>query len=59
MAPNNKEGFSVRHKMMYVRGHIEIFDQTGQFLFSADNEMEALNELTQYVAEQEAPAVVA
>ena len=28
-----------------VRGHIEVFDAAGRFLFSADNEREAKEEL--------------
>ena len=28
-----------------VRGHIEVYDQCGRFLFSADNEREAREEL--------------
>ena len=28
-----------------VRGHVEVFDKAGQFLFSADNEREAREEL--------------
>lgn len=29
----------------YVDGHIEVYDQNGAFLFSADNQQEALHEL--------------
>lgn len=43
----------MRHKMMNVMGHIEIFDENGRFLFSADNEREALQELADYLAEME------
>lgn len=28
-----------------VRGHVEVYDYRGQFLFSADNEREAREEL--------------
>ena len=39
----------VRTKTMYefrnVRGHVEVYDNRGQFLFSADNEKEAREEL--------------
>ena len=28
-----------------VRGHVEVYDNRGRFLFSADNEREALEEL--------------
>ncbi len=29
----------------FVRGHVEVYDTSGHFLFSADNESEALAEL--------------
>ena len=28
-------------RMRYVRGHVEVYDVHGMFLFSADNEAEA------------------
>ena len=28
-------------RMRYVRGHVEVYDARGPFLFSADNEAEA------------------
>ena len=31
--------------MRYVRGHVQVYDRNGNFLFSADNEREALEEL--------------
>lgn len=32
-------------KVRYVRGHVEVYDQFGAFLFSADSIGEALEEL--------------
>ena len=32
----------------YVRGHVQVFDGCGNFLFSADNEAEAWEELESY-----------
>ena len=32
-------------RMEWVRGHVEVYDRTGRFLFSADSESEALREL--------------
>ena len=32
----------------YVRGHIQVYDNRGNFLFSADNEREAREELEYY-----------
>lgn len=29
----------------FVRGHVEVYDPSGRFLFSADTEREALEEL--------------
>jgi hypothetical protein len=34
--------------MRNVCGHIQVYDQRGNFLFSADNEREALEELEEY-----------
>ena len=33
-----------------VRGHVEVYDNRGQFLFSADNEREAREELEETAA---------
>lgn len=32
-------------ELRYVHGHVEVYDQTGRFHFSADTEREALEEL--------------
>lgn len=32
-------------EIRFVRGHVEVFDRSGRFLFSADTEREALEEL--------------
>ena len=34
--------------MRYVQGHVQVYDVNGQFLFSADNEREAWEELEDY-----------
>ena len=31
-----------------VMGHVQVYDHKGQFLFSADNEQEAREELEEY-----------
>ena len=36
------------YSMKSVRGHIQVFDMSGRFLFSADNEREAREELEYY-----------
>ena len=36
------------YSMRYVRGHIQVYDKNGAFLFSADSEKEAREELEQY-----------
>lgn len=33
------------YRIIDVRGHVEVYDSQGQFLFSADNEAEALEDL--------------
>ncbi len=35
----------MRYSIISVRGHYEVFDQNGRFLFSADTKAEALREL--------------
>ena len=35
-------------KMIYVGGHVQVYDLNGKFLFSADNEREAREELRDY-----------
>lgn len=32
----------------YVRGHVQVYDSNGKFLFSADTEREAREELMEY-----------
>ena len=36
---------TMEYEFVWVRGHIEVFDGTGRFCFSADNEREAMEEL--------------
>ena len=35
------------YSMRYVHGHVQVYDHKGAFLFSADNEREASEELEQ------------
>lgn len=35
----------MEYSIEYVNGHIEVYDITGAFLFSADSKQEALEEL--------------
>ena len=39
------KGAMVMYSVKYIRGHIQVFDARGRFLFSADNEREAREEL--------------
>jgi hypothetical protein len=41
------------YSIRYVYGHIQVYDGSGRFLFSADNEEEARKELMEYA--QSAP----
>ena len=34
--------------MRYVQGHVQVYDLSGKFLFSADSEREAREELEDY-----------
>ena len=36
------------YQIRNVRGHIQVYDYKGNFLFSADNEREAREELADY-----------
>ena len=36
------------YSMRYVGGHVQVYDFSGKFLFSADNEREAREELKEY-----------
>jgi hypothetical protein len=35
----------MKYKLSYVRGHVEVYDESGNFLFSADNHREAMDEI--------------
>ena len=36
------------YSIRYVSGHVQVYDYKGQFLFSADTEREAREELKEY-----------
>ena len=36
------------YTMRYVQGHVQVYDLSGKFLFSADSEWEAREELEDY-----------
>lgn len=36
------------YSVRYVHGHVQVYNQKGEFLFSADNEREAREELRSY-----------
>ena len=36
------------YSIRYVQGHVHVYDISGKFLFSADNEWEAREELREY-----------
>ncbi len=36
------------YTMRHIHGHVQVFDHTGKFLFSADTEKEAREELEEY-----------
>lgn len=42
---NKRKGRCMMYEFRNVRGHVEVYDQRGQFLFSADSEREAREEL--------------
>ncbi len=38
----------IMFQIVYTRGHIQVYDSNGSFLFSADDEREAREELRSY-----------
>lgn len=36
------------YSIRYIHGHVQVYDFSGKFLFSADNEQEARKELMEY-----------
>ena len=38
----------VVYSIRYVQGHVQVYDAKGKFLFSADTEREAREELEEY-----------
>ena len=45
---NQKERLMAMFTMRYIHGHVQVYDMRGNFLFSADNEREAREELEDY-----------
>ena len=43
-----EERVTAMYSMRYVQGHVQVYDVRGNFLFSADNEREAREELEAY-----------
>ena len=48
MVKDKTERLMTMYDMRYVRGHIQVYDIQGNFLFSADSEREAREELRDY-----------
>ena len=40
-----EEGLGMDYRIVYIMGHVEVYDCYGRFLFSADTEEEALRDL--------------
>lgn len=40
----------MRYEMRFVWGHVEVYDKDGRFVFSADNEREAEEDLALLIA---------
>ena len=45
---NKRERLMTMYQIRNVRGHVQVYDNRGNFLFSADNEREAREELMEY-----------
>ena len=48
IVPYSKERAMAMYTMKQIYGHIQVYDHKGVFLFSADNEREAREELERY-----------
>ena len=48
LAINQKERLMAMYHVRNVKGHIQVYDMKGNFLFSADSEREAREELRAY-----------
>ena len=48
MVRNQTERLMTMYQIRNVRGHIQVYDYRGNFLFSADSEREAREELMEY-----------
>lgn len=42
------QGGMVMYSVRYMHGHVQVYDERGVFLFSADTEREAREELREY-----------
>lgn len=40
----------MRYEIRFIRGHVEVYDRDGSFVFSADDEREAAAELAALAA---------
>ena len=47
---NDREVHYMEYSIVWVRGHVEVYDGEGKFFFSADNEREAREELREMAA---------
>ena len=45
---NQNERLMTMYQMRYVGGHVQVYDLSGKFLFSADTEREAREEWEEY-----------
>ena len=45
---NKQKGRMIMFTIRYVQGHVQVYDNKGTFLFSADTEKEAREELVEY-----------
>ena len=48
IARKQNERLMAMYKMRYGGGHVQVYDLSGKFLFSADTEREAREELEDY-----------
>ncbi len=50
--PQRKGDLKMDYSIIWVRGHVEVYDWAGRFCFSADTEREAREDLEDLISER-------
>ncbi len=52
LLPQRKGDLKMDYSIIWVRGHVEVYDWAGRFCFSADTEREAREDLEDLISER-------